>query len=489
MSVCTPRLLSSSGAELNLRSQMLFLDHTNVNTNDLITSIASWNQRYIHESSHWARFHGCSVGVLLVILRRTRDILAAYTLQQLDVQDVARFYRERLGGASLFSYSDNNPLNRLGKSLLSQRQDWLDLHFAYQILLEPKYLGSAIGQWQARHAIESALGIIWHQSSSNEMLPRATTEKSSIRLDGPVALAAGREGVVSTRLLFECAAVLDELLLQVGTFSRVADPALLKMLGRTFDEDYGIPYRLAEELAGSNLNPITVLTLIDFAINPVVPGFHTQETNIDWRELYPPLRFAEAALAISSCSIELLTSWPSANAIQSLQEEISERTGLRMGVVLPELSPASSIRECATRIRHHTQRIPDLTLFYSSKLLRDRRENPHLLSHYGLNFIDKGVLRFVDPEQDIWWMFPPLRVIAGRYSWPADRINIDEATTFFFESAISSAYDDAAHGIGPLSRAHLPAVEFDDDEVLSALNVELKREIRFPLSWSKSYTG
>ncbi|MFI9598137.1 hypothetical protein [Nonomuraea sp. NPDC052265] len=487
MSVYTPRLLSSSGAELNLRSQMLFLDHTNVNTKDLITSIASWNQRYIHESSHWARFHGCSVGILLVILRRTRDLLAAHTLEQLDVQDVARFYRERLDGASLFDYLDKEPLNRLGKLLLSQRQDWLDLHFAYQVLLEPKFLGSAHGQWPAKDAIQTALEIIWHQSSGDEMLLRtARGQGSGVRLGGQVALVAGGEGIVSTRLLFECAAVLDELLLQIGSFNRMADPALLKMLGRTLDEDYGMPYRFAEELAGGNLDPITVLTLIDFAINPVVPGLHTQETNIDWREIYPPLRFAEAAHVISSCSSELRASWPSAEAITLLQEEIAERTGLRMGIVLPDLSPVSSMRECATRIRHHTQRIPDLTLFYSSKLLHDRRENPHLLSHYGLNFVDKGVLRFVDPEQDIWWMFPPLRVVAGRYSWPADRINIDEATTLFFESAISSAYDDATHGVGPLSRTHLPSVEFDDDEILSALNAEIRREIRFPLSWSKS---
>ncbi|MFB9201132.1 hypothetical protein ACFFV7_08030 [Nonomuraea spiralis] len=466
---------------------MLFLDETNVSTNDLITSIASWNQRYIHESSHWARFHGSSIGVLLVILRRTRDLLAAYTLQHLDTQDIAQFSLERLDRASLFSYSEHSPLNRLGEQLTLQRQDWLDLHFTYQILLDPEFLGSSIKQWPATNAIQAALEIIWHQSSGDGMLPRLTGERGSVRLDDQVALIASREGIVSTRLLFECAAVLDEVLLQVGSFSRMADPALLKMLSRTFDGEYGLPYRFAEELAGRKLDPITILTLIDFAINPVVPGLHSQGVDTAWREIYPPLRFAEAALAISSWRGESLASWPSAQVIASLQEEIADRTGIRMGMVLPELSAASSLSECATRIRHHAQLIPDLTLFYSSRLLRDRRDNPHLLSHYGLNFIDSGALRFVNPTQeDAWWIFPPLRVKAGRYSWPMDRINIDEATNFFFSSAISSAYDDAVHGVGPLSREHLPSAEFEDDEQLSAFNAELRRAIRFPLSWSKS---
>lgn len=78
MTVHSPRLRNSSGAELNLRSQILFQDQTRTRTSDLVTAVGSWHKTYVHESSHWARYHGSTVGILLSLLRRTRDQLAAY---------------------------------------------------------------------------------------------------------------------------------------------------------------------------------------------------------------------------------------------------------------------------------------------------------------------------------------------------------------------------------------------------------------------------
>ncbi|NYE46002.1 hypothetical protein HDA32_001122 [Spinactinospora alkalitolerans] len=462
---------------------MLFLDPTNIDANDIVTAVASWNMRYIHESSHWARFHGSTIGVLLTLLRRTRDVLAAHTLQNLDTQDIVRFSRGWSTGVPIFDYSDTDPENRLGTQLSLHQQDWLDLHMAYQILLEPRFLSVPAHSWATRESVQSALHIIWVQSEEKEMLPRLPSERGGPRILGQMSLVAGNEGLLSTRLLLECAAVLDEVTQQTGTFNRYADPALLRMLGKVFDSEYGIPYRFAEYLAGRELDPITVMAMIDFALNPVVPGLHSREPEVEWQEFHPPSRFISAARAASSLDIRSFTSWPSAQSVNALHQEIVHRTGLRMGKVVPTLSSASSIRECATRVLHYAQRVPEVTLFYSADLMHERSKDPSLISHYGMNFVGPGALRLVDPEQDVWSIFPPLRVTEGRYGWPAEDIDIDEATTLLIGSAISSAYDDAVHGLGAPSLAHLPADEFKTDEQISLFNEELTRAVRLPLSW------
>ncbi|MFE7778949.1 hypothetical protein ACFU5O_34755 [Streptomyces sp. NPDC057445] len=98
MTVHSPRLRNSSGAELNLRSQILFQDQTRTRTSDLVTAVGSWHKTYVHESSHWARYHGSTVGILLSLLRRTRDQLAAYTISHLPRQDVEHLHEDRSSG-------------------------------------------------------------------------------------------------------------------------------------------------------------------------------------------------------------------------------------------------------------------------------------------------------------------------------------------------------------------------------------------------------
>ena len=60
----------SGAAALKLRSQMLFLNQPRQDPKDLVLSAFAWNYRYLHETNHWARYHGSSAGVLLTQLRR-----------------------------------------------------------------------------------------------------------------------------------------------------------------------------------------------------------------------------------------------------------------------------------------------------------------------------------------------------------------------------------------------------------------------------------
>ncbi|SFN47989.1 hypothetical protein SAMN04489713_102153 [Actinomadura madurae] len=484
MHASNPCLCSSAGAELNLRSQMLFLENANSNANDLVTTAAAWNMRYLHESSHWVRFHGSTFGVLLMLLRRTRDQLASYTINDMTVSDIAKFSRDRANSQPLFDYRENTPNNRLGDTLSRRRQDWLDLHYAYHLFLDQEYISSAVKLWPATEAVEAALNITWHQSSGLEMLTKPQGSQGEVTFSDKVGLVESGEGILSTRLLFECAAVLDELFQEVGTLNKAADSSLRKMLGHVFDGDYGLPYRFAERIAGRELDPITILSLIDFAINPAIPGLHSRESITSWQEMYPPLRFAEAARALSAWGVEEIVSWPSPALLHLLHRELEARTSLRMGRIMSDISKLNSIRECANTPLHYSERIPSLTLLYSSKLFMDREVEPHRLSHFGVNFIGSDALRYVDPDQDAWWMFPPLRVIQGGYQWPAERVNDSEATILLIGSAVSAAFDEVVHSTAPLGLDHLPAREFTDMNARAFFGDELVRAVRFPVSWT-----
>jgi hypothetical protein len=484
MAVATPRLSSIFGAELNLRSQMLFLDHVNTEANDLLTATAAWNARYVHESSHWVRFHGSSIGVLLTLLRRTRDSLAAHTLNGLDSRDIASFSRQRFDGNPMFGYSDTAAEARLGRLLSLNRQLWLDLHSTYQILLEPRDLDESALNWLTKETIESGLDSVWSQSKPEEMFARRPPREKGVNILGGISLVAGAEGLISTRLLLECAAVLDEVTQWAGNFNRHADRAVLRMQEKTFRGEYGIPYRFAERTAGCKLEPFAVLAMIDFALNPVVPGLHDGAPEVDWQEIHPPSRFVRAAEAVSDAAPWKFDVWPSREKIVEFHAELEKRTGLRMGAVSPPLSDYSSLRECAASRVHYAQRIPGLTLFYSADLMHERNKNPHLISHFGVNFVGPDACRHVNPELDAWSIFPPLAVAEGRYCWPSEHLTIDDATVLLIGSAVSAAYDDAVHGSGVLSKSHLPAFEFSEREQVSFFNEEARKAIRFPLSWT-----
>lgn len=54
-----------------------------------------------------------------------------------------------------------------------------------------------------------------------------------------------------------------------------------------------------------------VLALIDFALNPVVPGLTSADPCVEWRELYPPYRFATAAKTMANRKSDLEFQCPS----------------------------------------------------------------------------------------------------------------------------------------------------------------------------------
>jgi hypothetical protein len=481
----------SGTAAFNLRSQLLFLNYPQ-DSQDLLLSFAAQNYRFLHESNHWARFHGSSLGVLLSLLRMSRDVLAVHFLHTLTPTQRDHLAERRRAEQRMFSPTSDMS-SQAETHIRRLEQDWLMLYDLYRTLLgaAPAAVGDDLVEaktWAAGHALDLA----WFQSADSRMLQYSGTHGSRLAV-GPAQTEVG-DGRLTTRLLFECAAVLDEMYMHtLGSLREVLDGSLWEMLSHTFDGDYGLAYRVAERLAGRDIGVTCVLALIDFALNPVVPGLYSGAGTVTWEELHPVRRFTAAARSLARHQSALEHAWPDNELIHAFYAEIEAATGLRTGRVDARLSAAASLQE-AVRPRSSrgeiscTEIIPDMTLAYAKRLHEERRTTPVSLAFYGLNFVGEGALRFVNPEswgtENNWWLFPPLRVSSGQYYWPEASINMDEATDLFLGVAVSSALDDIVHGTGPLSSGHLPTVPLRDDGERTAINGVLQDLTGIQLGWN-----
>ncbi|MGW2649234.1 hypothetical protein ACWC2T_31020 [Streptomyces sp. NPDC001393] len=119
----------------------------------------------------------------------------------------------------------------------------------------------------------------------------------------------------------------------------------------------------------------------------------------------------------------------------------------------------------------------------ASRLLDLREDDVCAISHYGVNFLKDRALRFIEPGQDMWWLFPVFQVSQGDYRWPAEHVNLDQATDLLLGAAVASAYDDVLHGTGPVASDHLSRVLFEDRAEAEALNKVLMDSTGLDLGW------
>jgi len=481
-------LNSPSGtAALNLRSQMLFLNEPREDPVDLVLSTFAWSYKFLHESNHWARYHGSSLGVLLTLLRRSRDALASYFLDTLEASERRRLTEQRQSGNRLFGQPPGaaSPLGPNGERL---ETDWLALHFTYQALLGRADVLAPAGMPRGGQicAIDRALHLTWNTADGRGMLGHAGSHEPhlvSTSADGDAANSS-----LTMRLLLECAAVLDEIYMNtLGSLREVLDGDLWEMTSHAFEGDYGLAYRTAEQLAGRDLGPDCVLALIDFALNPVVPGLHLGANTVTWDEFHPVRRFTITARSLAHHRSQLERSKPTGETIRAFHAEIEAATGLRMGRVDSELSSATSLSEAA-QPAHFSEIIPNMVLAYAQKLHEERTTIRCSIPFFGSNFVGEGALRLVRPDswwiEGNWWLFPPLRVFSGNYGWPIERINQDEATELFLGAALSSALDDIVYGTGPLTSSHLPGAPLRDEAERMAINRHLEEFTGLPLGWT-----
>ena len=213
-------------------------------------------------------------------------------------------------------------------------------------------------------------------------------------------------------------------------------PQPLNKINRVnFDSEYGAPYRLAQAFSRRKLSAVEVMALIDFALNPPVPGLSRATAAVDWRELYPPYRFIFAAYVMGRSDISIewenAKSGPLSEELHEFYQEVTRRTDIRMGSIDSVLSADPSLQAAVDSQRPFAERTTDMSLLYAAKLNEERSRNARSISHFGSMMTAADGIRLVDPEgQDYpWWFFPPLRATdAGEFIWPSDRLNIDQAT-------------------------------------------------------------
>ena len=439
--------------------------------------------RLIHESGHWARFNGSSLGILLTFMRRTRDLAAARLLQSLDRTQHARLADLRQSGTPLFATGRFAAADHVDPQIAYLATSWFDLYHAYRMMLgSPSNSITDVPNPVA--ALDSAVFSTWYQSAGRGMLPF----EPGVAVEGPASIIVFDGIQLTTRHLLENAAVCDEFYPNsIGALKGVRDATWTRRLGKQWDAGYGLPHRLASTIAGRHLDPSTTLTLIDFALNPQVPGLTHGAQTVAFDDLYPPARFVRAAHAIATTGALTEAQHPTSHVITETHNHIAGETGMAMGRVDAVLTRATSLSAVAHAKSSLVELIPEMQLMHARRLLEERAESVMTLSHFGLNFVAEGALRFVRPDRwwtgGNWWLFPPLEVVDDAYHWPADRIGIDEATTLLCATAVSGALDDILLGAGPLRTDHLPTRELRDIATRELLGDYVRTLTGFSLAW------
>lgn len=483
------------GAELNLRSQMLFLKPPPANASDLVSAFLAWNNRYIHECGHWARLHGTSIGILLTHLRRARDQLATYLCRQLDAREVRRLSRARQDGTPLLSWDRSLIAEHCDTQLSDLGEAWLMHRAAYDVLFDPQECEQALRSTSLSEATDLALLETWQQGAGEGMLSLPRQLNASV-VTGRAVLPSMGSSTLSTRLLFECASTLDELypltysalwrLKHPETGISIAANGHQHMLAEVLNGEYGLPWTVVNRLAGREVSPFAVHTLIDFALNPPIPGLTRGVGRVEFQELYPPTRFVAAARCLIDSRIEQAAMHFTDEGVEAAHAVLSELTGLRTGTVDCELTAAATPRAAVRTATHVTSVMPNAVFTVARRILQTRDRHPHRISHFGFNFVGEDVLQFLEPGSEFssHWLHPLLRVADNEYLWPTDLLDIDDASILFEAIAMSAALDEVVSQVGLLNTGHLPLSALHAAPgAADQLSADLQEMIQLKAAW------
>ncbi|WP_280303566.1 hypothetical protein [Nocardia abscessus] len=380
-----------------------------------------------------------------------------------------------------------------GEDLAARGRDWKFLRYAYDFLIDPSGFKHDGRKIDSAEVLNRALWLTWVQLAGSGMRGYDYSGRLDDVIVSGVYPPSIRDRVrLSTRLLLECASALDELQVSNGYLNQIADSGYFRMIKNALGGEYGYPIEVAASIAGRCLNPNVIQALIDFALNPPIPGLTAGVPTVSLEELYPPLRFIGAAQALASFESELEHTHPTADGILNLYDRLTILTGLRYGSVDVELSSAVDPNDAVNIGSAVSDVVPNFVFSFAAKLLEERRRTPWRLSHYGLNFIGEGAIRLIDPTQeDPWWLHPPLRVEGGalhsvRYDMRGSVTHLigeDELCSVFHAVALSSTLDDALDSVGPLTSSHLPFHELRQPGIADSLTEWLRGTTGLNLYW------
>ena len=351
------------------------------------------------------------------------------------------------------AYGATSSARDFGGELGILGQAWLDLNYTYSAIFDSDLSESL--PWSQTEAITEALADVWlYQAQRGVLEAYPGNDLARTAISGRIAYVKFANDTLSTRLLFECASSIDELLIvaQASVYSAYPDSGIGEMVLTALKKtEYGLPYQWANFLAGRLLSPSTILALIDFALNPPILGLGSTET-IDWTEMYPPTRFAVAAGAIGKAAV---SPRPTKEEMQAFRKRIEINTDLRYAKD-SILSPHSNIAEALDGLKGKGTSITTALTYVASRVMPLRFSDPSLISHFGQAFIGSGATRMLETGSWNDALLPFIEVHNGKKWFYREGIDPLQASVYMYRTAADSLLDEVISGVGPVDLDHLP---------------------------------
>lgn len=320
--------------------------------------------------------------------------------------------------------SFTDPVTTVSERLQLFRQIWLDLNYMYRVLLDSEQIGGLA--WNQQAAISSALtDLVMY---SHETFQRSDLIES-IDLgwsDGITGISANGERL-TTRLLFECAATIDQIFAIQGfsaggdLFAKPLMRAGVDLMNVLFSERYGLPYRIFT--GAVNGHPLhsgqaltTLLVLCDFALNPPLPPAVLEPrtlANLTWVSMYPPVRFVRACEMVSE--LGLVPTEPDNRTICAYIDAVATRLAVVSPTQYSGYLSASQTLHVPEMFNFPNDNVYDpggnyvtLLAWVQQKLWRLRHTEPRFIVLYGGNFTfqSRDAVELVVGDEAPWFSAP-----------------------------------------------------------------------------------
>jgi hypothetical protein len=378
-----------------------------------------------HESGHWARFHGSTIGVALALMKYASERIVYDFMSDLDLAEKRALVNARRAGEPILSLLE--PHSARSDDFLLSRQLWVDLSFGSRVLLDSVRTEQA--KWNACRAVGSAFtdALWWGHplfSSDAESLESPVLVELADRDHIGVVTVGGER--ITTRLLFECAGAIDQLLAWgidlVKENGAPVSPLLEPFAMTALASSYGAPLRAYNRITQASTNQIreslpTVILLCDLALNPPVPPFlHLDESAIlKWEDIYPPIRFVRGCRA--AAEMGPLSQLPDDDALLSYSKEVCLAAGIKNPYELDGVffgKPLADIEK--KNFTFPGKRVGELSGDYITflswaqrKLWGLRQKAPTLITFYGAKHVTQSrrAVRYAVGGEGAGWFEPP----------------------------------------------------------------------------------
>lgn len=441
----------------------------------------AYHSTFVHENSHWIRFHGSTLGAALTALQVASQEIIYDGFARLSPNERHILLNQRKKGVPIFS--DKQP-NDVGSQQYEEMcASWYADRIGYHLLLDSRAVlpapraNTSINLMQPRQALGYSLCDA-HLVSSRvlgtadmQLISRLPEYGWTPRI---IETSWGR---LTAHSLFECAATLDEFVSMSGFMGLPkelginAETKCNKLLNRMLETSYGIPLKLFWQITGKGLADLTssisvLMALIDYALNPPLPPAITYATleTIEWEELDPACRFVAACSAVSR--ISQLSRLPNPAELRCFHDELSSLLGWHslflydgsLATVASSYLP--TVKGQDTSLGTLSYKYPGMLGYVQSRFWALRLQYPEVISHFGfipdIN-IDVSTDLIFDSAGQGWFMAPLQRLADNRAGfssgagWDDSRLS-----TYMTSLAMHILTGYLINGVGPIPSGVIP---------------------------------